>query len=64
MITLRIPPEVHWVLKKYSDGNYQVALRELIKRYAKKLLDKNGIKVDSEADLTEIAQSFEIEEME
>ena len=38
MISLRIRPEIYHVLKKYSDGNYQVAVRALITKYAKKLV--------------------------
>lgn len=42
VIALRIRPEVHWVIKKYCEGEYQVAVRALITRYAKKLLEKNA----------------------
>ena len=57
-ITLRIRPEIHYVLLKYSKGEYSVALRMLINRYAKSLIerakaegtwcgDEDGVEVDS-----------------
>lgn len=39
-ITLRIRPEIHYVLLKYSKGEYSVALRMLINRYAKSLIER------------------------
>lgn len=39
-ITLRIRPEIHFVLLKYSKGEYSVALRMLINRYAKSLIER------------------------
>lgn len=38
MISLRIRPEIYHVLKKYSDGKYQVVIRALITKYAKRLV--------------------------
>lgn len=57
MISLRIPPEVHWVLRKYSKGEYQVALRELIKRYARKLV----LKAKQEAGQEELVELENVE---
>ena len=39
-VNLRLSPETHYVLKKYCNGNYQVILRALAAKYAKRLLEK------------------------